>query len=296
VASVASIGFLEGVSTGYRQHGDNDVLGASGLRAVRASCMTAQMRRQILVHGLGEHLSEQELLIAWQAWENSGKVAVNQAGSAYVALAPSTEAEVAQGADHARAADEALLAGDIRRALRERVVALACNPLDTVSRQWLHDLAWVADPEANPPLSEDPLAGARRFITLAQADELISDPKLLAAYASVIGEGDDATLVVAAIGLGDNRAVNAIADTAQRAGLDLDALPDVLIVTRGGPAARVELERRAHAVLTRHRPRIAVPAFHAGQIGQLRELVSASGMTHAADIQTRLDAEWRRVA
>jgi hypothetical protein len=275
VASVASIGFLAGVSTGYRQHGDNDVLGATGLRAVRASCMTAQMRRQILVHGLGEHVSEKDLLMAWQCWENSGKVAVQQSGSAYVALAPSTEAELAQGAEHGRTADEALLAGDVRRALRDRIAALACNPLDITSRQWVHDLAWVADPEANPPLTEDPLAGARRFITLAHADELISDPGLLAAYASVIGEDDDATLVVGAIGLGDNRAVNAIADTAHRAGLSLEALPDVLIVTRGGPAARVELERRAHAVLTRQRPRIAVPAFHAGQIGQLRELVAA---------------------
>jgi hypothetical protein len=236
--------------------------------------MTAQMRRQILVHGLGEHLSEKDLLLAWQCWENSGRVAVGQAGSAYVALTPSTDAELAQGVEHGRVADQALLAGDLRRALRERIAALACNPLDTPSRQWVHDLAWVADPDSNPGLTEDPLAGTRRFLTLAQADELISDPQLLAAYASVVGEDDDATLVVAAVGLADNRAVNAIADTAQRAGLDLDALPDVVIVTRGGAAARVELERRAHAALTRHRPRIAVPTFHPGQIGQLRELVA----------------------
>jgi hypothetical protein len=275
VASVASVGFLEGVWTGYRQHGENDVLGATGLRRVRASCMTAQMRRQILIHGLGEHLSEKQLLVAWQAWENSGRVAVSQAGSAYVALAPSTESELAQAAEHGRAADEAVLAGDLPRALRERIAALACNPLDNASRQWVHDLAWVADPDANPPLAEDPLAGARRLITLVQAEELISDPQLLAAYASVITDQDDATLVVAAIGLGDNRAVNAVADAAQRAGLDLNALPDVLIVTRGGPAARVELERRAHAQLSRHRPRIAVPAFHTGQIGRLRELVAS---------------------
>ena len=291
-AAVSAIDSIDGLRTGYRQHGGNATLGATGLWEVRETCKTAEMRRQMLIHGGGDYLTDRELFVAWQAWENSGRVAVSQAHSAYLPLTPSTEEEREQGRRHAAEAEEATLAGDVSRALRLRIRALACNPLDTASRQWVHDLSWLAKPapgavdETDPaglmftdvrdaPLDGDPLAGSRSFITLAYLDELVSEPQLLGAYASVVTEAADATLVVSAIGLGDTRAVDAISAAAARVGLDLGQLPDVLLVTTGGPAARVELERRADAVLTRRTPKLTAPAVRPEHIAELRALALA---------------------
>ena len=290
-AALSAIDCVEGLRTGYRQHGGNATLGATGLWEVRETCKTAEMRRQMLIHGGGDHLSDRELFTAWQAWENSGRVAVSQAHSAYVPLTTSTDEERRDGRRYAAQAEEATLAGDVSRALRLRVRALACDPLDTTSRQWAHDLSWLAKPapgEADglddgvaftdprdTPLEGDPLAGSRGFITLAYLDEVVSEPQLLGAYASVVTAAADATLVVSAIGLGDTRAVDAIAAAAARVGLDLGQLPDVLLVTKGGPAARVELERRADAVLTRRAPKLAAPAFRPEHIAELQALALA---------------------
>jgi hypothetical protein len=276
-AAYAAIDCIDGLRTGYRQHGGNATLGATGLSEVRETCKTAEMRRQMLIFGGGSHLSERDLLIAWQAWENAGRVAVNQASSAYVPLTGSTDAERAQGARHAVAAERATLDGDLVEALRERISALACNPLDSLSRQWVQDLAWLSNPDKYRPLQEDPLVDARRFVTLAYAEELISEPQLLSAYASAIGEEDDATLAVAAVGLSNERAVGAIMAAADRVGLNPADLPDVLLITQGGPAVAVELERRAHAVLTRRTAKLAAPTFRPESVSELRALACPVG-------------------
>ncbi|MGH3265666.1 MAG: glycosyltransferase [Trebonia sp.] len=291
-AALTSIDCIEGLRTGYRQHGANATLGATGLWEVRETCKTAEMRRQMLIHGGGDHLTDRQLFVAWQAWENSARVAVLQAHSAYVPLRPSSDEEREQGCRFASQAEEATLAGDLSLALRLRIRALACNPLDSGSRQWVHDLGWLAGPipseadnsgESGPivsrapqePLEEDPLAGCRSFITLAYLDELVGEPQLLDAYASVVTEADDATLVVSAVGLDDRRALDAFVAAAARIGLELGHLPDVLLVTTGGPAAKVELERRADAVLTRRMPKLTAPAFRPEHITELHALAIA---------------------
>ncbi len=291
-AALTSIDCIEGLRTGYRQHGGNATLGATGLWEVRETCKTAEMRRQMLIHGCGDQLTDHEVVLAWQAWENSGRVAVSQAHSAYVPLRDSSDEERAQGRRLAADAEAATLAGELSRALHLRIQALACNPLDAESRQWAHDLSWLAKPAPgeteeidravlalpepwHAPLERDPLTGTRGFITLAYLDEIAAEPQLLGAYASVVGEEDDATLVVSAVGLSDEYAVHAVSTAAARVNLDLGQLPDVLLVTKGGPPVRVELERRADAVLTRRRPRLAAPAFRPEHVRQLRALALA---------------------
>ena len=132
---------------------------------------------------------------------------MSQAQSAYVPLHVVTDEDRELAAGHAAAATVATLAGDVRAALRERINAVACDPFDSTSREWLHDLAWVAKLEHGPALTSDPLARARRFITLAYFEELVAEPQLLSAYAAAFAEDDDATLAVAAIGLSDDRAL-----------------------------------------------------------------------------------------
>lgn len=273
MAAIAGIDYVEGLCASYRTHGGNATMGATGMHAMRETCKVAQMRRQMLIHGGGEHLTEKELLTAWTAWEAVGWTAVKQAGSAYVPLAPASDQERAWAAEHTALAEKATLAGDHRRALRERVSALVCDPLDTAARQWVLDLTWVADLHEDASFDGNPLQGARQFVTLAYADEIVADPEMLAAYASMINDEDDVTLAVEAVEMTDARAFAEVTEAARLVGLTIEQLPDVVLVTRGGPAARIELERRADAVLTRRTPKLRKPAFEPERVAELRALM-----------------------
>ena len=126
----------------------------------------------------------------------------------------------------------------------------------------------AAAPSATPGLPP-------RFLTLAFADELASDPQLLSGYAAVVAEDDRATLAIAAPGLGQELAVSAMMTAADRAGIDLNALPDVLLVTDDSPQAQAELERHANAVLSHREIGRPIPAFRPESFPALKVLALA---------------------
>jgi hypothetical protein len=123
-------------------------------------------------------------------------------------------------------------------------------------------------------MPSDPLAGARRFVTLAFAEELLAEPDLLAAYGAAFDRNADATLAIDASGL-----VPAIA--AERLGtlvheLELDGSTSAHLLAVLGPidaTLRSRLPTRADALLTRA-PRGATPSFDDRSIGALRELAT----------------------
>ena len=109
-------------------------------------------------------------------------------------------------------------------------------------------------------LAVNPAPGAqldptRRVTTVAFADELVADPGLLSAYAAAVGPQDDATLVLYAPGL-DAHDLLALAERAvSAAGLDENALPDVLLTPLpGAPEVDRVLAERADAVLSEWPP------------------------------------------
>lgn len=285
VAAVAGIEYLADVKVGYRQHGDNLTLGATGMQRVRETLKCAEVRRQLLIRGAADHLSDSELLAAWQAWEGAGLTAVSQAGSAYVSLPASSDEERSMAAAHIAAAERAIHDGEPARAFRERLLAVACDPYDVRSREWLHDLAWVAkddDADADETPTIDPLADARGFVTLAYLDEIVAEPQILGIYANVVSADADATLAVAATGLGQSRALRLVHHAASELGLDLDQLPDVLLVADGGQRMKLELERRADALLTRRAGNLGKPILHPGRLEELRALAGELITTCAA--------------
>ena len=275
IAAVAEIDWVDDVRVGYRQHGENLTLGATGMLRVRETLKCAEVRRQLLVHGAADHLTDKQLLDAWKAWEGAALTAVNQAGSAYVPLFPISDEENAASALHHRRSKDATIGGDLRTAFRESLVSVACNPSDGTAREWFYELADLGARAIAEPADVDPLGEARNFVTLAYAEELVAEPQILAAYASVVCEEDDATLAVAAIGMDDAAVIREVGHAANRAGLNISKLPDLLLVTQGGAAARLELERRANAVLTRRKPKLEAPAFAPEKIGELRTLIAA---------------------
>jgi hypothetical protein len=119
----------------------------------------------------------------------------------------------------------------------------------------------------------------RGFTTLGFADEMVERPELLATYSAAISPEDDASLVLWAPGV-DANALLAMAETAiERAGLDGNRLPDILLAPLpGSPATDALLGQRADAVLSDWplTGRLAeLPRFSAGDAAGLRNAATA---------------------
>jgi Glycosyl transferase family 2 len=272
-ARLSEIDYVEGLRSGYRQHGTNALLGATGLEEIAGLCKTAEMRRKMLVYGAGEHLTDEQLLDAWQAWEHTGREAAWRSQTIYLPVIPSTPEERQWGAAHSVAAAAAIEAGDVSRALHSAVRALACDPLRRDYRECVEDLRWVVETVGSA--SSEWAGSQTRFITLAFADELIEDPDLLNRYVSAVREDDRAILAVAAPGLRADLAMTAMLAALANAGIDVDALPAVTLVTDADPDARAELERRANALLSRRETDHSLPRFRAESFPALKALALA---------------------
>ena len=270
-ALVSEIDYVEGLRSGYRQHGTNALLGAQRHRQSIGRCKTAEMRRKMLVHGAGDRLTDAQLIDAWQAWEHTLRDLAWSRQTLYLPVTASTDEELAWGAEHHAAATAAIAAGDASGALRAAIRALACDPFNGPYRDLVEDLRWVN--EALRGVSVEAFGDpARRFLTLAYADELVLEPELLSRYVAVVGEGDRATLAIAAPGLGPDLAMSTVMSAADGAGVDFDALPDVVLVTDDTPAAQVQLERSANALLSHRDIGLELPVFRPESFAALRAL------------------------
>ncbi len=148
---------------------------------------------------------------------------------------------------------------------RRRFIGPQMNPRDVLG------ILERAALDPRPAVRLDP---TRRFATVAFADELVERPELLRTYAGTFTAADDATLIVYAPGL-DGNGLLALAERAvEAAGIDGDALPDVLLpALAGSPEADQALAERASAVLSEWPPVGALgrlPRFGAGDGDALR--------------------------
>jgi hypothetical protein len=276
VARLAQVSELATNSShvGYRTHGANITLGATGQRAVRELLKAVQMRRQLLLRGAAEKLTTEQLVTVWRVFEQAAAHTVSIANTVFLPLAPATDEETETGRAYAAEAEAATRDGRYDDALRNRVMAVAANPWDADSREWITDLAALAllDPEI-----EDPLAQARGSIVVAFLDELESEPQLLAAYAEVVGQEDDITLAIDAAEVEEGFALSRVQQVLVAARLDHTTVPDALLVAKNAANARsptkaikIELERRADALLTRRPARLGVQAYGPERVEELK--------------------------
>jgi len=275
IARVAQLAINES-RVGYRTHGANITLGATGQRAVREVLKAVQMRRQLLLRGAGDELTTEQLLMVWRVFEQAAAHTASIAQSVFLPLMPATEAEVERGHAYAAQAESATRAGRYQDALRSRVMAVAANPWDAESREWILDLSAFALTDAE---IEDHLTEARGSVVLAFLEELEKEPQLLAAYAGVVGADDDITLVVDATEVEEAAALARVQQVIGQSGVDAATMPDALLVGRDakapGKSLKVELERRADAVLTRRPARLGVPAYSPDRLDTLRADLAA---------------------
>jgi hypothetical protein len=169
-------------------------------------------------------------------------------------------------------ARDALARGDTWAAAALAVRAAALDPSCAPARELLAETLAARPRRA----AGDPLAGARRFVTLAFAEELLQHRELLAAYGARFDGNADATLAIDASTLLPAAAGQALGALVSDLGLDGDGTAHLIAVL--GPidaSVRAGLPERADALLTMRESAsaaAAVPAFDAETIEALHAL------------------------
>jgi glycosyltransferase involved in cell wall biosynthesis len=209
-----------------------------------------------------------ELHDVWAAFTGAARRLLAIAEDPFAEVVRVSDAERADALRLLADAGAAIARGDARPGLALAARAAATDPWCQPARTLLSE-AFAARPRR---AASDPLAGARRFVTLAFADELLRDPRLLAAYADHFDGHADATLAIDASGLMPAAAEQALGRLVAALGLDADDTAHLLAVL--GPidaAVRERLPAAVDALLTRApRPEPAAPAYDADAAGALR--------------------------
>jgi hypothetical protein len=254
VAAAHEVDALREPVAQYRIHGDNvSAQDVQSERMVRLWERDLRVRRHFLRELDLSNATLDELALAW------GRFAGFLAKVAEVRGIPQTAVvfvpdEVRATAARLRAHAQKLLAADPGGAAR----ALVLDPKDDHARA-------LAEPDARlaPPTPQDAeqrarfhtpaaraLDGARAFVAVAHANELIERPELLRAWTAAFAPGDDATLAIATADE-DLAAVHArLAQTLDAAGPGTDTEHDLaLVLAPTGTPVEIALAREAHAVL-----------------------------------------------
>ncbi len=132
----------------------------------------------------------------------------------------------------------------------------------------------------------EPLLEARAFAVLADGDELIARPALAALFAARFGPDDEATLVIAVDDARTEATMTGLQDALAAAGLEDDALPDLLVLPTPGGALDPRVAPELAAVLTEDAGPPALeglPRIGLGGAARLDALVAAhhaAGATH----------------
>ncbi|HEX6696143.1 MAG TPA: FkbM family methyltransferase [Solirubrobacteraceae bacterium] len=118
--------------------------------------------------------------------------------------------------------------------------------------------------------------GARSFVTVAYARELIEAPELLGAYAAQFADGDDATLVLYAPDEDPALVAAALQPTLAQAGADGADGPDLMALIVPAADGDPVVAAAANALLSRRAELGAVPRFDETSVDRLRAQAESS--------------------
>ena len=269
VAAVAELAYVHRPMAHYRLHGANDSHGADEERNARLRANDLKFRRWMLGHLDLSTVALPDLVRGWFAYQ-SELVGMSRAlGEPVEQLAPVSSADAQRARLHLARGRIARDRGDIERAVRILVVAVAADPLSAVARDELHELI-----QGRLPAGET--LDVRGFVTLTSAEELLTDECLLRAYASVFDGRDDATLLIYAPRA--DPAIGAqLAELVASAGLDGPDSPDMVAVFGpDDPRAHATVARGVHATLSEHSTHLSgVPRWGSRAVGDLRDYAQA---------------------
>lgn len=270
-AEVSELAYLAEPRTLYRFHGANMSLGTEGAERLRELCKAARFQRWCLRNLDLSTVPPAQLLAAWEAFERNAREAQELSGTPFAAVVDVRDADRREARELVDSAQRALAQGRPADALRCFLHAAALDPWFEAARDGMH-VALATVPGGIDVPGQAPLAGARRFVVLALADELLGRPRLLDAYAEAMA-GLDATLAIDATALDPEAASVALASLVDDAGLagrdDVDLLALVGSLDRLG---RARLAAGARAIYTERPAEGGIPAFGPDELPALRAL------------------------
>ncbi|HKG38135.1 MAG TPA: glycosyltransferase family A protein [Conexibacter sp.] len=268
VAPVDSEASDDGVDAGGPRDGDATATREDALRESLA------VQRWFLRTATSESLYADRLGEIWRAFmANARRLRAAAGDDPFTELVTVTDADRSAARRALADARDALAHGDTWPAAALAVRAAALDPSCAPARELLAETL-AARPRR---VAGDPLAGARRFVTLAFAEELLQHRELLAAYGARFDGNADATLAIDASTLLPAAAGQALGALVSDLGLDADGTAHLIAVL--GPidaSVRAGLPERADALLTLRESAsaaAAVPAFGADSIEDLHALV-----------------------
>jgi len=229
------------------------------------------VQRWFLRTATSESIYADQLGEIWRSFTANARRLLAAAGDdPFAELVTVTDADRSEARRALADARDALARGDTWPAAALAVRAAALDPWCAPARELLAETLRARPRRA----AGDPLTGARRFVTLAFAEELLQHRELLAAYGARFDGNADATLAIDASTLLPAAAGQALAALVSDLGLDADGTAHLIAVL--GPidaSVRAGLPERADALLTmRESATAAVPAFDAGTIDALHAL------------------------
>jgi hypothetical protein len=265
VARVAELDYEDEPLALYRLHGANLTGGASGASLVRERRKDLDFQFCCLRNLPLESLSAQDAEAVWSGVENKARMALDAADTPFFELVPIDPL--------AAEPPPALGEGEPDEDARALLGALARNPFRPQLRAQLREAAQRAAAADTLP---DPLAGARRFVALADAEELLDDQQLLAEFAAQLGGAGDVTLAIDASRLEPQQAVSDLRSLIERCGLvGTDAVHLMAVFGELAPAQRRRMLASASALYgAREQAGQPLPSFTPASLAELRALAA----------------------
>jgi len=194
-AQVSRVAYLPEPRTLYRFTGENMSLGTQGAKRRGELVKACAFQRSFLRTIDFADATVAQLHEAWRAFERNAYEATELAGSPFAAPLHATP----EDRDAARALCAAARAAADRGAWREAAIgylhAAASDPWLEEAREGLL-VALATLPEGAELPGQRPLEGARGFVVLARADEMLAAPSLLADFGAAMDGLDEVTLAL----------------------------------------------------------------------------------------------------
>jgi hypothetical protein len=247
-AQLAGIAHVPEPRTLYRFHGENMSLGAQGEARRRELVKAAGFQRWCLRRVDLYDATPAQLYRAWTSFERNVHETLSLAGSPFAPVVETAAAERATARRLTEAAMVALARGERERAAVGFLHAAACDPWNEDAREALLDtLAGLRGADGIP--GRRPLAGARSFVVVAAAEEVLAAPALLEAFHDGCAGQGHVTLAVDASGLTDEGAHERLRHALVAAGLGAEGYDVVTLVGALDAVGRARLAAGAHAAL-----------------------------------------------
>lgn len=229
-AAVGEVELIERPLASYRLHAANMSFGVHGERLAREMTRELMIRRMLLTGDLSRAVSPATLAEAAVHVRNTARAISRDTGVALDEIVPVTDDERALAqSELARVNGE----HDARERLRWCAVASLIDPLHVDAQAVIRQLTAVSPRRSQRVAGAEPgltQPGRSRRLTVASADELISNPGLVAIYCERVGGDDEATLAIVADPLDLQAAAFRLRESLISVGIDPDDCPDLAVV------------------------------------------------------------------